>query len=67
MAIICIRIMLTVLAGGGGIALTAMCGMEIKNSIKDRDFSWVFILSICALMSLALVMMGVMIALGWII
>lgn len=67
MAIICVRIMLTVLAGGGGIALATMCGMEIKNSIKDGDFYGVFILSICVLMSLMLVMMGVMMALGWII
>lgn len=67
MAIICVRIMLTVLAGGGGIALGTMCGVEIKDSIKDRDFYSVFLLSICVLMSLMLVMMGVMVALGLLI
>lgn len=67
MALIWGRVMLTMLAGCGGIATVFMSIIGIKDSIKDRDFYGIFLFAICILMALALILMGVMVALGLIV
>ena len=64
MALIFARIMVTMLAGCGGIATVFMSIVGIKDSIKDSDFYGIFLFSICILMALALIMMGVLTAFG---
>lgn len=64
--IIWARIMLTVLAGCGGIATLFISGVEMKNSIKDKDFYGIFLMLICIIISLSILALGIAIACGWI-